>query len=170
MKKKNLTDVTKKKPRKNSKSREIIELATQFPDMTPTQIGNKVGCSHSNVIQCLQRYGINQEALETYKGNRAEVFAGLQERILSSLTPDDLKKTPAIQRITAAGILYDKERLERGQANQITSIQTVSIDIQTTIAELKTLKSGLAEFSGTKQNDPEIDVSEVIDVTPENVK
>jgi hypothetical protein len=50
------------------------------------------------------------------------VFAGLQERILKSITDEAIKKTPAIQLVTAASILYDKERLERGESTSKVSV------------------------------------------------
>lgn len=85
------------------------------------------GCDRSNISRVLQRYGINQAKLKDYKNNRADVLAGIQERLLVSITSKDISKTPAIQRITGAAILYDKERLERNQATEITEIREISM-------------------------------------------
>ncbi len=113
MQKQVITNVT---GNRGSKAPTIIAIAQQHPELTTEQIGKLAGCGHSNVVQTLKRYGIEKQATDDYIQNRAQVFAGLQERILNSVTDEDIKKTPAIQKITAASILYDKERLERGQS------------------------------------------------------
>lgn len=115
------------KPYKGSKSQAIIDIKTKHPDMTPSEIGQMVDCTPSNVVQTLQRYKIDPKAVENYKERRADIFAGLQERILNSITDEAIKKTPAIQLVTAASILYDKERLERGQSTSNESIIVTQI-------------------------------------------
>ena len=122
IKAKDVTAVTRKRPNKGSKAPEIIEIKTAHPDLQPTEIGKMVGCSHVNVINTLKRYGIDQQATENFKTSRADIFAGLQERILKSITDEAIKKTPAIQLVTAASILYDKERLERGESTSNVSV------------------------------------------------
>lgn len=123
--------VIKKKPNKGSKAPAIIDIATKHPDLSCAEIGKMVDCSHVNVVKTLQRYGINKEATEKYKSGRADIFAGLQERILNSITDEAIKKTPAIQLVTAASILYDKERLERGESTNNISVLVGAIkDIQ----------------------------------------
>jgi hypothetical protein len=166
--KKKQTATTKPGPRPGTKAEKIIALKVKHPTMTEREIAEQVECAKTNVHETLERYGIKPEKIETYRKNRADIFAGLQDRIFSKLTDVALEKTPAIQLVTAASILYDKERLERGQANQITSIQSVSVETKATLDELRSLKMNLSEFSTTKQNDPKSDVSEVIDVTPES--
>ncbi len=108
--------ITKITANRGSKAPQIVAIAQQHPDLTTTEIGKMVGCNHSNVVNTLKRYGIQKASTDDYIANRAQVFAGLQERILKSITDEDIKKTPAIQKVTAASILYDKERLERGQS------------------------------------------------------
>lgn len=126
-----VTTVKGKGPRKGSKAPTIIEVATSNPGLSSSEIGKIVGCSHVNVVNTLHRYGIDIQATDDYKSKRADVFAGLQQRILSSITDDAIKKTPAIQLVTAASILYDKERLERGESTQNISVLVGAIkDLQ----------------------------------------
>ena len=115
------TNVTKS-PNKGSKAGMIIKAKRDNPNMTTREIAKLADCDHSNVVKTLQRYGIEREATEDYKSRRADVFAGLQERILRSITDEAIKKTPAIQLVTAASILYDKERLERGESTSNVSV------------------------------------------------
>jgi hypothetical protein len=122
------------KPRKGSKTAAILALATTTP-ATPPEIAESLNLSSQAIHQCLQRYGITPNTVDSYKKNRAEIFAGLQEKILQSVELEDIKSASILQRITAAGILYDKERLETGKttANIGTLIARIE-DVQREIA------------------------------------
>jgi len=122
-----LTTKTVKPPRKGTARERIVKLKTSNPTLSERQIAELAGCSKSSVHLALERYGIKPERIEDYKSNRADIFAGLQDRIFSKLTDAALEKTPAIQLVTAASILYDKERLERGQS-------TSNVDVKVTAA------------------------------------
>jgi len=56
------------------------------------------------------------DELNVYKDHRADILAGLQAKILSHLDDDRLSKASAYQLVGSAGLLYDKERLERGMS------------------------------------------------------
>lgn len=112
------------KPTKTTKTRKathkqavILKTKREHPELTTREIGAIAQTSHSNVIKILQRYGIDTTHQDQYKRHRADILCGLQDRLLASVTDEDIQKTPAIQRITGAAILYDKERLERGQSS-----------------------------------------------------
>lgn len=92
----------------------IVELASKA--LTTREIETLTNVDHTTVAKILQRYGLEKRNIDDYIANRAEIFAGLQDRILKTINDDDVKKMPATQRIVASGILYDKERLERGQS------------------------------------------------------
>lgn len=107
------------KPRRNSKAANILTLATQTP-ATPTEIAASLDTSLSNVSHTLARYGINTNSLNFYKKKRADIMAGIQEKILAKVNVDDIKITTAKEMqaaLTSWGILYDKERTETGQSN-----------------------------------------------------
>ena len=88
---------------------------------TRAEIAESLNTSIQSVSQALQRYGISPNTVESFKHQRAEIFAGLQDRILSSVDLATINEATLSQRAIAAGILYDKERLERGQStvNQV---------------------------------------------------
>ncbi|MFA5385418.1 MAG: hypothetical protein WC364_12320 [Eubacteriales bacterium] len=111
--------ITKPKNKKTNqptiKQQKILQIKSEHPDLTVRQIAVLADAGHPHVVQTLQRYGINQTHLDDYKTHRADILAGLQHRLLTSVTDEDIKKTPLGSRVLAAAQLIDKERLERGQ-------------------------------------------------------
>jgi len=79
------------------------------------------------------------EEVNVYKDHRADILAGIQARLLSHLDDDRLAKASAYQLVGSMGLLYDKERLERGMSTA--NLASVHSDIQA-IKELKRSKSG----------------------------
>ncbi len=94
----------------------IIKTKSEHPDLTTREIAAVAKCSHVNVIETLKRYGIERQPTEDFINHRADVFAGLQHRILKSITDEDIEKSPLGSRVLAVAQIYDKERLERGQS------------------------------------------------------
>lgn len=107
---------------KNSDIAKILAVKAENPKLNNSQLAKIAGISKQALSQMFQRYGIDQERLEEFKASRADIFAGLQETILSTLTCDDIKKASVRDRIIAAATLYDKERLERGQSTSNVSV------------------------------------------------
>jgi hypothetical protein len=128
--------VTKCTPKRGSKAPEIIQAVTEHPELTTREIGKLVNCDHSNVIRTLQRYGIEQRETEDYKNHRADILAGIQNRLLKSITEVDIKAMPVGQRLMGYGILFDKERLERNQSTGNFSV------IVGALQDLQRLRSG----------------------------
>ena len=92
---------------------DIHELITG-KGLTCEQAGKILGISKQAVWKRCKDNGIlTQTALKKYKANRADIIANKGEQLLKSLTEDEIKKIPPGSRVTAFGILYDKERLER---------------------------------------------------------
>jgi hypothetical protein len=101
-----------RRPRKGSKAEAILTLTTTTP-ATPPEIAESVNTSPQHVHQTLQRYGLDANTVDSFKKHRADIFAGLQHRLLDSIEADDIKKAPMGSRVLAAAQLFDKERLER---------------------------------------------------------
>lgn len=110
------------------KQDKIIQTKTAHPKLTTREIAAIAETDHSYVVQVLQRYNIEQKRVTDYKSNRADIFAGIQDRILSSITDEDIQKTPLGSRTLAVAQLYDKERLERGQSTG--NLAVIQSDIQ----------------------------------------
>ena len=101
---------------RSARANKIIELKETNPALTVREIATLTNCDHSNVVRVLQRYGIVAKEVKEFKDHMAEVLAGLQHKLIQSITADDIKKAPLGSRILAAAQLYDKERLETGKS------------------------------------------------------
>ena len=101
------------RPTPGTKSAAIFSLATTNPDISRADIAKIVNADKALVTQVLHRYGLDSEIIQNYKQYRADIIAGKQEELLSSLSTDDIKKASPYQKVGMFGILYDKERLER---------------------------------------------------------
>ena len=62
--------------------------------------------------------GVIAPTISEFRMQRADTFARLQQILLQHITPAKLKGASLAQIGTLFGIMYDKERLERGQATE----------------------------------------------------
>ena len=93
-------------------------------------IAKQINATESGTRRAILRYLPNIDDLQVYKDHRADLFACKQAELLFSVTPDDIKSMAAGSRITGAAILYDKERLERGQAtDHVAYVDLVAQDV-----------------------------------------
>lgn len=95
--------------------KKIIDIKQTHPSLNKNEIASIAGCDHAHVIRTLQNYGLIKDDVDDFVNNRAAVFAGMQHRLLKSITDADIQKTPVGSRILATAQLYDKERLEVGK-------------------------------------------------------
>ncbi|MBW2003076.1 MAG: hypothetical protein JRI72_00465 [Deltaproteobacteria bacterium] len=96
---------------------QVIE-AVAVRGMSLSEASRHLGIAKSTLSKRLQHLNIQPNGLKKYKEHRADLLAYYQLQLLSALTPADIKKMSPVQRITCFGILYDKERLERGQSTE----------------------------------------------------
>ena len=96
--------------------------------LTYKEIGNLVGRTKQTVQERLKPIIDDIDCLELHKKHRADIIAIQSRKILKSLTDEDIQKAPAGQRVMMYGILYDKERLERGESTH--NIASVHQDIE----------------------------------------
>lgn len=119
-----LTDISSL-PDNSIYSRKGIQLqklvALRQKGLSYDQVAKAAGCSKANVI--LRLRGLpGCEEVEAYKENRANIFAGYQEKILSiHLTDAMIKKMPPSIAPLWYNSLFNNERLETGQATSITA-------------------------------------------------
>lgn len=102
---------------------EILDL--KLKGFTHQRIADILGCNKSNITHRLGKYRTELEGLEGFKKNRADIFALHQIRALANVTDAKLKGAPLRDIIVATGILYDKERQERGQSENKNSISII---------------------------------------------
>jgi hypothetical protein len=113
----------------------IRALKAKYPEMSSSQIAEKVGCRANNVRAVLSSYlaGTSEEALREYQENRGDILDAVQHRALLNITPEKLAKASPAELMTVFGISYDKARLERGQATGINV--SVLLDVAQAIRE-----------------------------------
>jgi len=107
------------------------------------EIAAYFGVKHSSVYAKIRHLLPDNIDVQAYKNNRADVFAGKQAELLNALTSKKQKDMSGLQAVTALGILYDKERLERGQSTSNIAYKDMSNDINDIEAELAQLDEQL---------------------------
>lgn len=106
----------------------IIEYASK--GLSLSEIAKLCNCSKQNVHQRLQAVAFNKTDLENFKNHRKDVFAFIQSKLLNSLDEETIKEMNPYQRVISAGVLYDKERLERGQPTEIYDQFTITASLE----------------------------------------
>ena len=91
----------------------IIELKTK--GLLDKDVAKLLDCSQQNVSGRLKEWRKEVQGLETFKKNKADVLSVIQSKILNKLSEAEIKKATAYQKVGMFSLLYDKERLERGQ-------------------------------------------------------
>ena len=88
-----------------------------------TQAGKILNIDRSAVCRLCQRNGIpRKDELKNFKKNKADILSSKQAQVLNCINNETLKKASAYQLAGMFGILYDKERLERGESTQNVSV------------------------------------------------
>ncbi len=118
---------------KNIPIEKLIDLRKK--GLSYQQVASIVGCSKINVLNRLKAYCNDIDNLESFKNNRADILAIKQSRLVNSITEAAINKMPVRDRVVSFGILYDKERLERGQSTDNLSIRSLSADLDELIAQ-----------------------------------
>ena len=99
------------------------------------------GVSRQAIHQAIQHL-IPTEQLPDYKANRADILSHAQLQLLSNgLTPTKLQKISTRDAIVSMGILYDKERIERGLATEIVDVRSMVLTVDAKIEELQAVLS-----------------------------
>jgi hypothetical protein len=101
---------TKPSPKKpTAKQQAILTVKNNKPDMKESEIAIATGTSQSYVSEVLQKYGLIEQSVQEYKDNKADIWAGITSKILSSISDEDIQKASLQQKLTSAGISHDKE-------------------------------------------------------------
>jgi len=118
----------KAKPRANRGTDIKAVAAMAAGGLQVTEIARQFGCSHSNISQILRRYNLKKNHIDTFKEHRADIFAGIQDKVLSSISLADIKKASLKDKTILLGTVFDKEQVLTGHgAGQNTIGVMVSI-------------------------------------------
>lgn len=125
---------------------EIVALKVANPNLSLAQAATILGCDKANIIQHLHRIDTRwvdlTPTLDRYKRFRADVIAYKQMRLLANLTEEKQREMGGLQLATAFGILYDKERLERGQSTSNVAYADLTQSLSDIEAEIAKLEAG----------------------------
>ena len=121
--------------------KKMVSLSTR--DLSYQEIGDAVGRDKSTVWRALKRYGIEKARTKRYVEDRADILAGIQSNILAGISEEKIKKASLKDSAIAAGILHDKERIERGQATSIHAFADITCLINRELKE--EIKKKIAE-------------------------
>jgi len=104
------TETIKPSKQLTTKQTKILAAHEAHPEASARAIARELKCSNRYVTTILQEYGINYQSQKDYKENQSAILSGLQARLLSGISAQDIQKATLQQRIVSAGILFDKER------------------------------------------------------------
>lgn len=127
--------------------------------LTIREIAAIQGVPKSTIHKALQNPETKAD-LATYKEYRADVFASKQVEVINQLDTEKLQQASALQLITGLGILYDKERLERGQASAIIDVRAAVFTLDSKLSQLQDM------LNQANPSYPQIgEVDQVADIT-----
>ena len=93
------------------------------------------------------------ESTKYYKDHRADIFSHVQLQLLSQVDARRLKKINIRDAVISTGILYDKERLERGQSTANADMRVLSTTLKELEAQEQELKRSLGDLGVTGVRD-----------------
>ena len=138
-----------------SRANPIVDLERainlRLKGLTYLEIAQIFGVTQTTVHERLQGYIPEDSNLSAFKLNRADIMAAKQEQILKSLSQDDIQKASAYQRVGMYGILYDKERLERGQSTANVAYADLSREMRDIDNEIRQLEEELGSSVDVKE-------------------
>ena len=115
----------KRDKRRKIDQQELIALATarkgDGSPFTHAEMARHLGVTRPAITKALKQIPpsiLHSHDVHTFRQNRADIFAEMQRLILTYMTPEKMKGASLNQLGTMFGIIYDKERLEKGQATQ----------------------------------------------------
>ena len=121
----------------------IIEYRNK--GLTYKEIGKLTGCSRQNIQQRLEIVEYSKEDLENFKKHRGDVFAFMQSKLINSIDLEEIKEMNPYQRIISTGILFDKERLQRGESTENIDVVAANLNIAELQRQAEELRKSLKQ-------------------------
>ena len=118
---------------------ELRQAGATYPEIAASQ-----GVTPQAIYKSIKDLLPDKET-EIYKQQRADILARLQVKFLKRIDADDLKSTTPYQLTGMYGILFDKERLERGQSTENINNMSVVAKIDAKMDELGKLRDKLSD-------------------------
>ena len=111
-----------------------------------------LGVSHGAIHKRIKHLLPNNDT-KYYQDHRADIFSHVQLKLLSQIDAQRLKKVNIRDAVISTGILYDKERLERGQSTANADMRVLSTTLQELEEQERELKRSLGDLGVTGVRD-----------------
>jgi len=104
------------------KTKAIIALAKRKPELSQRELAKEIGVARNTVAKALANVSDYKEEIELFRKQRGDILDAKQALILDAINSKKVGEAKLRDLAVAAGILFDKNRLERGlSTNNITS-------------------------------------------------
>ena len=104
------------------KTRAIIALAKRKPELSQRELAKELKVSRNTVSKALDKVSDYQGEIELFRKQRGDILDDKQRLILDAINSKKVGEAKLRDLAVAAGILFDKNRLERGlSTNNISS-------------------------------------------------
>ena len=127
---------------KSAPLKDILQL--KLKGLTDQQIANKYGITQQAINKRLQGIYklIDKESLEAYRENKANLLDSAELQLLSEvLQASKLKKMSVRDATVSYGIIYDKNRLEKGLSTENTAILDIVEERKRIVKEIEDNKA-----------------------------
>ena len=101
---------------------QVFKLRT-VNGLSERQIAKMLGVTKNAIHYHIVKHDIpSKNDLEAFRNGRGDLFANMQRNIANSIDLETIKSASFLQRMTAIGVAYDKERLERDLSTNNVSV------------------------------------------------
>ena len=124
------------------KTKAILALAKRKPELSQRELAKEVGVARNTVAKALAKVSDYKDEVELFRKQRGDILDDKQRLILAAIDSKKVGEAKLRDLAVAAGILFDKNRLERGlSTNNIASWCSIVAESQRRGTEEKGLES-----------------------------
>jgi DNA-binding transcriptional regulator YhcF (GntR family) len=122
--------------------KDILTLAKEKPTLSQRELAKELGVSRNTVKKALDKVSDFKEEIELFRKQRGDILDEKQALILRAINSKKVSEAKLRDLAVAAGILFDKNRLERGlSTNNIASWLSIVAEAHRRGTEEKGLES-----------------------------
>ena len=139
------------------KTRAIIALAKRKPELSQRELAKELKVSRNTVSKALDKVSDYKGEIELFRKQRGDILDAKQALILGAINSKKVGEAKLRDLAVAAGILFDKNRLERNlSSSNITSWCAIVAESHRRKPEEKGLESAIrARTDETVEVEPE---------------
>ena len=124
------------------KNKAIIALAKRKPELSQRELAKEVGVARNTVAKALAKVSDYKEEIELFRKQRGDILDEKQALILRAIDSKKVSEAKLRDLTVSLGIIFDKNRLERGlSTSNISSWTSIVAESQRRGTEEKGLES-----------------------------